>query len=436
MRKWWTGAALVALGLAGPALAQMPGPPPGAGGPPPGAPGGHGGPMPMIPYNVAPPPGFGGGPPMSPPNFPNDPTPLPGSQFCPPGGEKQPDSPFSLPNDGSGNAFSCNEPAVLPASGCFVNVGWMALQRGNLSRQPLVFRDPGFFAPGIPVNVDSGINPIPAGNAPPVFGTGDTHPNWNNGVRASAIWREDYNAFELAGFYLFQTTRGDSVASAGQLDLPFNNFPTPIGFQGDNFLWLQADRVMTTLQTTVASGEANYRRLVAPGFEWLIGVRYLDIRERYSILTDDDGLTVSPLNRTLIATVSAVTHNRILAPQLGFEYEHPLLSWVTAGVTAKGAWGANFITIDNSLTRGDGREGPGAHEATTRFSHLYEVAAWGTVSITEQWRIKAGYTALWVVNVPEASKQINFNLGNPGGNHSSTGSIFWHGPMVEMQFAF
>jgi len=42
---------------------------------------------------------------------------------------------------------------------------------------------------------------------------------------------------------------------------------------------LQADRVMTSLQTALASAEANYRKLVAPGFEWLIGVRYLDIRE-------------------------------------------------------------------------------------------------------------------------------------------------------------
>jgi hypothetical protein len=432
MRRWWTAAALVALGLAGQARAQMPGPPPGAGGPMPMVPHpGGGGPGPMLP------PQGGGGPPMSPPAFASDPTPLPGPQFCPPGGgEKEPDSPFSLPNDGSPNAFSDGDPAVVPGSGVFVNIGWMALQRQSLDNSPLVFKDPGFFAPGIPVNVDSGINPIGKGNAPPGFGTQDTHPNWNNGIRASVIWREGYNAFELAGFYLFQTSRGSSVAAPGQLDLPFNNFPTPIGFQGDNFLWLQADRVMTTLQTSLASGEGNYRLLVAPGFEWLIGVRYLDLRERFSILTDDDGLTVKPLNPALIATVSAVTHNRILAPQLGFEYERALVFWLTLGLTGKAAWGVNFLDVQNSLTRGDGKEGPGASNSATTFSHLYEIAAWGTLSITQQWRVKAGYSALWVVNIPEAAQQINFNLGAPGGHRSNTGSILWHGPMVEMQFAF
>jgi hypothetical protein len=283
--------------------------------------------------------------------------------------------------------------------------------------------------------VDSGINPIPAGNAPPIFGTQDTHPPFNSGVRASVIWREGYDAFEVGGFYLFQSSRRASVASQGQLDLPFNNFPTPLGFQGDNFLWLQADVVATTLQTTVASAEVNYRKLAAPGFEWLIGVRYFDLRERFSILTDD-GIEFRPANPTLSATVSAVTHSRLLAPQLGFEWEKALVSWFTVGLTGKGAWGVNFLTVDNSLTRGDGFEGPGAHGATRIFSHLYEVAAWGTFSITEQWRIKAGYTALFLVNVPVASNQISFDLGHPDLHRNNNDSILWHGPMIEMQFAF
>ena len=76
MRRRWMGAVLVALGLAGRAPAQMPGPPP------------------------------EGGMPMYPPTFAGDPTPLPGPQFCPPGGPEPPASPFSLPNDGSPNAFT------------------------------------------------------------------------------------------------------------------------------------------------------------------------------------------------------------------------------------------------------------------------------------------------------------------------------------------
>ena len=64
------------------------------------------------------------------------------------------------------------------------------------------------------------------------------------------------------------------------------------------------------------------------------------------------------------------------------------------------------------------------------------LAAFGTIGLTEQCRLKLGYMALWVVGVPQAQQQFNFDLSDPGGTFSHTSSIFWHGPMIEMQFAF
>src|SRR5262249_27478545 len=191
----------------------------------------------------------------------------------------------------------------------------------------------------------------------------DVSQNFNHGIRATIGYRECEHAVELTGFYLFQAERAAFAVAQGRLDLPFSAFPSPLGFQGDNFLWLQADRVAALSQTRLGSVEANYRYHHCHGLEWLFGVRYLDQDERFSIVTDDDGLTVRPINLTQVATYTIRSHNRIVAPQLGFEYEHPLVHGLTVGITGKGAWGANFLNVDLSLDRGDGFQGPRSHRA-------------------------------------------------------------------------
>ncbi len=409
MRRRWIGAALMALGLVGRAPAQMPMPP-------------------------------GGGMPMSPPTFANDPTPMPGPQFCPPGGAEPPASPFSLPNDGSPNAFSCDQDCACEHPGCYLSIGWMALLRQPTGNGVLAVRDPGVNIPGIPPNVDSGL--FPPQSAPQLLGFNDITPRWLNGIRAFLTYREDGHAFEIGGFYMFQQVNSAVAIAPGRLDLPFANFPLPIGFQGDNNLWLQADQVRAALQTQLASAEANYRTSYCRGFEWIFGVRYLFLQERFSVTTDDDSIVDRQagrrVNLTEIATVSARTSNNIVAPQLGFEWEKPLVSWLTVGMTGKGAWGANFLTIDSGLQRFDSFPGPSFRHTSVIFSQIYELSAWGTIFLTEQCRLKAGYMALWVTGVPQAQQQFSFDLGNPGlnvgaNNHSS---VLFHGPMVELQFAF
>ena len=44
--------------------------------------------------------------------------------------------------------------------------------------------------------------------------------------------------------------------------------------------------------------------------------------------------------------------------------------------------------------------------------------------------------AMWVVNIPEAVDQVNFDLSAPLGRQDNTGSIFFHGPSLELQFLF
>jgi hypothetical protein len=405
MFKRWIKATLILLGLAVQANAQQPPAPPGGG-------------------------------PMYPPTFANNPAALLGPQFCP-GPEsqpKEPELPFSLKRDGSPNAFDEQCPGCGMGCGVYFYIGAMGLQRQGLGNGVVAVRDPGSNFPNIPVNVDTGNGPGPG--APTIADFNNIHPNMMGGVRTTIGWREGDHAFEVAGYYLGRTTSSHTTSVPGTLDLPFAGFPSPIGFQGNNFLWLQADQVIQQLQTQLASVEANYRFTTAPGFDFLFGVRYIDYQERYSITTADDSLVVQPVNPTQVATVGANVHNRLVGAQFGFEGTVPVVERFCVGFNAKGVWGPNFLHRDYFVERGDGFQGPNSHADHIFFSHAYEINLFADVLLWETIKLRAGYQAFWLVNIPEAHAQINFNPGNPFGTANNTGSAFFHGPVVELQIAF
>jgi hypothetical protein len=54
----------------------------------------------------------------------------------------------------------------------------------------------------------------------------------------------------------------------------------------------------------------------------------------------------------------------------------------------------------------------------------------------ERLRLRGGYQAFWLTNIATSQDQVDFNLANTGGRKNYTGSTFYHGPMVELQFLF
>ena len=375
--------------------------------------------------------------PFNPPTFANNPVPLGGPQFCPaPDGggiPKEPESPFSLKADGSPNAFDDMCPSCKKC-GFYVKVGAMGLMRQPLGNSVLGVQDPGVNIPGIPSNVDTGN--LPPNNSPTLVNFNNVDPSMSAGVRATAGWREGDHAFEVSGFYLGTQSTNSTVSAPGKIDAVFANFPSPIGFQGNNGLWLQADQVNQQLVTRLASAEANYRWTTAPGFEFIFGVRYVNYQEGYLITTFDDSLVVAPVNPTQVATISSVVHNNIIGPQLGFEYEYKLLDWFALGMNSKGMWGANFMSREYMLQRGDGFVGPHGDITATLFSQVYEINVFADFCIADQVRLRAGYMAFWVVGVPEANQQISFDPASKTGLGNNNGSSFFHGPMLELKIAF
>jgi hypothetical protein len=415
MAKWWLSAVLGVCGLAGSAAAQYP----------------------YLPNN-----GSAAAVP--------EPTPI--SAIAGPGmaGAPMADPGMAGPGGAAGGGHDLSLPADLPnawecggsKNGCAVyfGLGYMGLQRQRLGHVEAAVLDS---AAG---GIDTG-DPPPR-NAPQALTYNDIDMRLTNGVRTTLGLHWGNEAIEASGFYLGESNSAKLIASHGAFDTFFNvnGAPSsavfPLGFEGDNGMWLQADVIRLSLQTALGSGEVNYRVWFGPesDFSASIGVRYLDIYERFSFYTGDDDVTVRDINNnpdpTLEATYAVTTHNRILAPQLGFEWNRPIGCWFAFTMDFKGAWGANFLDVNTILKRGDGFVGFTGHRSQTIFSHLYELGFFLNFRLMDNARIKAGYDMLWAVDVAEATGQLNFNLADTAPHTNNHGSIFYGGPVVELQLVF
>jgi hypothetical protein len=402
MAKWWMGLALAAVlaGQPNAALAQY-------------APAGQHPlpePVPTAPASIG---GMFQGP-LTP-------------QMAPPG----PGPDYSISANSPG-AFACDD-WVRPAE-WYASLGGIGLKRQGLGGGIVTFLDPGD-------GTHTGILPIDnkdQNNAAMRFG--DLHTQYNWGVSAGIGYAADDWAVELSGFYISQQGSKLTVANPGHLDQNFIN--PPVGFEGDNGLWLQADLVQLINQTSLINAEFNFRyaNRAIGGIEPLIGFRYMDVHDILGIFTGQEDLTVVDANGNPNPTTQALyrvsTHSHILAPQLGAELEYPIFARVALVAHIKGAWGANFYTQNIMLTRGDGLVGINTSTSHTQFSHLYDMGFYLDFYLLERFRVRAGYNLLWLVNVPEAKSQIDYDLMNPNGSRADHGSIFFHGPLVEMQFLF
>jgi hypothetical protein len=339
---------------------------------------------------------------------------------------------FSIGGDRT-NAWGAEEsyndgPLVNFSSGCawYVEVGTTALRRMTLPHRPLAVLDP--------VNEHTG-EPAPPGS-PLIEDTSSISPPYDWGVKAAIGYRWDGGAIELTGFYLGEISKSHLIADKGRIDLPFTN--APLGFEGDNGLWLHADLNKITHQSAVGNAELNYRcsPVEGCGLEVLVGVRYLDIQERFQVFTDDLGLTVSPPDPFRQGTYSLETHNQILAGQLGLDWEHPLFRWLAFGFIGKGAWGNNFLDQNVTLIRGDGFRAAPGHFSKNLFSHIYETGLYLDWFLCDRVRIRTGYNAMWVVNVAQAAEEVDFNVENRAGLRNDSSTIFYHGPIFEVHVLF
>ncbi len=376
-------------------------------------------------------PAWGQGP-MPGPQFAAEPVMPKPPEFCPPAGPAPVTRYPLVPAPDFVNAFD-DPDCVQPHKICSFTVGTIGLRRIGLGNGVIGVFDPPLNPVGVP-NPDTGNLPPEDALVAVSFNDIDTSFQW--GVRASFGVQWERHIFEVSGYYIPEQTDTAEIVAPGQLDVAFAAFPTPLGFAGNNFLWLQADRVVLRLETQLANAEANYRYVWHPGIELIAGIRYFDVQETFSILTDDDGLVAQPPDPLRTATYQIQTTNRLIGPQLGFLCEHYLTENISFGFSTKGMLGADFLSVENRLIRGDGFERTPGSRDDVQLSGLTELELFVNIGFNEHIRLNAGYQALWILEVPVAHQQLNFNPVTPLGTVNDSGTIFYHGPRIELQLLF
>src|SRR5262249_15067262 len=124
------------------------------------------------------------------------------------------------------------------------------------------------------------------------------------------------------------------------------------------------------------------------------------------------------------------------AGQVGCEYEFPIWRFLSAGFNSKVGVGPNFSNTQISLVRGDGFTGFNTHRNNTSPRHIYAGGGVFEFHLPDTARLGVGYMALWRVDVSTAQDQVDFNLEHTFGEVNRSGSIFFHGPQVELQLLF
>jgi hypothetical protein len=330
---------------------------------------------------------------------------------------------------GHSSAFQCEE--YVRDDHCFAHFGAVGLMRQKLGHFPLAVMDP--------QTLDTGTPPPPG--QPVVQSLNMFQESFQYGPRATLGYLWQNQAVELTGFWIPSLRKSLDSSMPGQIDLPFVN--PPVGFEGDNGLWLQADRLHTEYTSSLWSGEVNYRYTDAAvtTAELILGVRYVGNRESLGIFTGDDDLTVHDAQgnpdprRQAIYQLQA--RNHVVAPQVGFEWGTPCTKWVRVGVNAKAAVGVNFAEVRTTLVRGDGLVGfDQARHSTVPLAQVYDLGGFVDFNILERLRLRIGYNAMFLVNVVVPEDNLNFNLGAPTARTNNNGTIFYHGPMAELEFLF
>ena len=109
---------------------------------------------------------------------------------------------------------------------------------------------------------------------------------------------------------------------------------------------------------------------------------------------------------------------------------------VRLGRRGQGAWGANFVNLDRSLARGDGFIGFVGNQSEIQFSQMYEINAFVDFNVLVRLKLRAGYNAMWFLNMANVVDEFDFNLRNTNTINNRNGSIFFQGPMAELEFLF
>ena len=246
--------------------------------------------------------------------------------------------------------------------------------------------------------------------------------------------------------------QGDVAFVTGDL---FTPFPTNTAGFG------RADFINQQYSSTFQNFEFNYRirrslgqdRLIAsPDGTWereitpqgvpsfLMGFRYIEIKEQYHLQSISDILAVFiPLNLPFAAAVAQgnydiSTSNRLFGFQIGGDWvhEHARFNWGGRGkfgLFGNAASQTTDITTTQDIAAASVDPARSYTKSRGAFSFVGEFGLMTSWHLTPHLSLRAAYDFMWVANIAVAPEQLNFQIGGP--NILNTGGFrFLQGPSL------
>jgi len=236
------------------------------------------------------------------------------------------------------------------------------------------------------------------------------------GITVGRRW-DECHALEFKYFGLDDST----ATSASAVDAGNWAAAAPFNTIGTQAVFLTADQYTQSYASEMQSAELNWITTHDCRWKSLIGVRYVQQDEKYSLLADgaNDG------------TYNVTAMNHLIGVQVGIQWNRPLSSRLSLEADARAGLYANIMDIDATL---DDQTTVGAdrvfvnHESA--LAGVYQVEASAVYCLSDHCKLRASYNLFWLDGMALASEQFN-----PQGADES-GSVFYHGPSVALQLNY
>jgi hypothetical protein len=241
----------------------------------------------------------------------------------------------------------------------------------------------------------------------------------------------------------------NAVGGSGNLFSPFSDFGLPVGIPSVDYNHF----AQIEMNSTFNSAEFNVRRrccarpklwpyrgghtCVANSF--LVGLRYLNLDERFGYVTQSETPVVGTVNSALINT-----SNEMFGVQIGLLSQFTTY-WESGWIDfeLKGGIYHNEAEMRSDYERSNGNGAVPVSfvgtDAYDRTSFLGELSLHYNHQITSNLSMRLGYNAFWLSGVALASENLNPGLGilssGPAQiNHA--GDMVYHGPSIGFTFAY
>ncbi len=256
-----------------------------------------------------------------------------------------------------------------------------------------------------------------------LIGTNDLNFDTGWGIRAGfGIHDCDNCGWEFEYLGLFDQSAARSVKLADELALPGD-----LGLSTNNFYF--ADEVSVHYSSQVNNAEINRVSCCCccdgpcgcQSVEWLYGLRYLNLHEELSIVSNDfqEGTSNYDIR----------TNNNLFGAQVGSRVRHCRGQWSWEGTGKAGIFGNaaeqhsdQIVDFPAFVVRPAHTESAGdvAFVGDLNLSAIYQ--------INSVWGARLGYNLIWIEGVALAPDQLDFtNTSDSGKNISADGGVLLQG---------